>query len=286
VLKKIKKIKKITDLHRQLTETRKSKKKISLVPTMGNLHEGHLSLIKHAQNITDYVVVSIFVNPTQFVGGEDFNKYPRTLDDDIESISKLDVDLLFTPDTNEIYSDNYQDFIEIPVSYLESIYCGKSRPGHFRGVITIVSELFNIIQPDIAIFGEKDYQQLLIIRNLVKNLFSSIKIIGLPTVREESGLAMSSRNNYLSQSDRQQAPMLYGCIKRTIKSIKNGVKDYAGLEKEAKFFLEKAGFKIDYYSICDSDTLKLPKNENLVILAAVWLGDTRLIDNARVHNYD
>ncbi len=282
----LKKIKKITDLHRQLTETRKSKKKISLVPTMGNLHEGHLSLIKHAQNITDYVVVSIFVNPTQFVGGEDFNKYPRTLDDDIESISKLDVDLLFTPDTNEIYSDNYQDFIEIPVSYLESIYCGKSRPGHFRGVITIVSELFNIIQPDIAIFGEKDYQQLLIIRNLVKNLFSSIKIIGLPTVREESGLAMSSRNNYLSQSDRQQAPMLYGCIKRTIKSIKNGVKDYAGLEKEAKFFLEKAGFKIDYYSICDSDTLKLPKNENLVILAAVWLGDTRLIDNARVHNYD
>ena len=193
---------------------------------------------------------------------------------------------LLTPDTNEIYSDNYQDFIEIPVSYLESIYCGKSRPGHFRGVITIVSELFNIIQPDIAIFGEKDYQQLLIIRNLVKNLFSSIKIIGLPTVREESGLAMSSRNNYLSQSDRQQAPMLYECIKRTIKSIKNGVKDYAGLEKEAKFFLEKAGFKIDYYSICDSDTLKLPKNENLVILAAVWLGGTRLIDNARVHTYD
>ena len=282
----LKKIKKITDLHRGLTEARKSKKKISLVPTMGNLHEGHLSLIKHAQSVSDYVIVSIFVNPTQFVGGEDFNKYPRTLDDDIESISKLDIDLLFTPDTNEIYPANYQASTEVPVSYLESIYCGNSRPGHFRGVVTIVSKLFNIIQPDIAIFGEKDYQQLLIIRNLVKNIFSSIEIIGLPTVREESGLAMSSRNNYLSKPDRQQAPMLYECIKITIKSIKNGAKDYVGLEKEAKFFLEKAGFKIDYYSICDADTLKLPTNENLVVLAAVWLGDTRLIDNARVHTYD
>ncbi|MEC7875240.1 MAG: pantoate--beta-alanine ligase [Pseudomonadota bacterium] len=282
----LKKIKKITDLHRELTEARKSKKKISLVPTMGNLHEGHLSLIKHAQNISEYVVVSIFVNPTQFVAGEDYNKYPRTLDADTESISKLDVNLVFTPDTNEIYSDNYQTPIEVPVSYLESIHCGKSRPGHFRGVVTVVSELFNIVQPDIAIFGEKDYQQLLIIRNLVKNLFLPIEIISLPTVREESGLAMSSRNNYLSQSDRQRAPMLYECIKTTIKSIKNGVKDYVDLEKEAKLFLEKAGFKIDYYSICDLDTLRSPINENLVILAAVWLGKTRLIDNARVHTYD
>ncbi len=282
----IKEIKKVTDLCFELAEIRKSKKKISLVPTMGNLHEGHLSLIKYAQNISDYTVVSIFVNPTQFVAGEDFDEYPRTLDSDIESISKLNVDLVFVPDTEEIYPVNDQTSIEVPVSELESIHCGKYRPGHFRGVATVVSKLFDMVKPDIAIFGEKDYQQLLIIRSLVKSLFLPIEIIGLPTVREKSGLAMSSRNNYLSQSDRQRAPMLQECIKTTIKSIKNGVIDYVYLEKEAKFFLEKAGFKIDYYSICDLDTLRAPINENLVILAAVWLGKTRLIDNARVHTYD
>ena len=282
----IKEIKKVTDLCFELAEIRKSKKKISLVPTMGNLHEGHLSLIKYAQNISDYTVVSIFVNPTQFVAGEDFDEYPRTLDSDIESISKLNVDLVFVPDTEEIYPVNDQPSIEVPVSELESIHCGKYRPGHFRGVATVVSKLFDMVKPDIAIFGEKDYQQLLIIRSLVKSLFLPIEIIGLPTVREKSGLAMSSRNNYLSQSDRQRAPMLHECIKTTIKSIKNGVIDYVYLEKEAKFFLEKAGFKIDYYSICDLDTLRAPINGNLVILAAVWLGKTRLIDNARVHTYD
>ena len=282
----IKEIKKIIDLRHELTEIRKSKKKISLVPTMGNLHEGHLSLIKYARNISDYSVVSIFVNPTQFVAGEDFDEYPRTLDSDIESISKLNVDLVFMPDTEEIYPVNDQASIEVPVSELESIHCGKYRPGHFRGVATVVSKLFDMVKPDIAIFGEKDYQQLLIIRSLVKSLFLPIEIIGLPTVREKSGLAMSSRNNYLSQSDRQRAPMLHECIKTTIKSIKNGVIDYVYLEKEAKFFLEKAGFKIDYYNICDLDTLRAPINENLVILAAVWLGKTRLIDNARVHTYD
>ena len=282
----IKEIKKVTDLCFELAEIRKSKKKISLVPTMGNLHEGHLSLIKYAQNISDYTVVSIFVNPIQFVAGEDFDEYPRTLDSDIESISKLNVDLVFVPDTEEIYPVNDQASIEVPVSELESIHCGKYRPGHFRGVATVVSKLFDMVKPDIAIFGEKDYQQLLIIRSLVKSLFLPIEIIGLPTVREKSGLAMSSRNNYLSQSDRQRAPMLHECIKTTIKSIKNGVIDYVYLEKEAKFFLEKAGFKIDYYSICDLDTLRAPINENLVILAAVWLGKTRLIDNARVHTYD
>ena len=282
----IKEIKKVTDLCFELAEIRKSKKKISLVPTMGNLHEGHLSLIKYAQNISDYTVVSIFVNPTQFVVGEDFDEYPRTLDSDIESISKLNVDLVFMPDTEEIYPVNDQASIEVPVSELEAIHCGKYRPGHFRGVATVVSKLFDMVKPDIAIFGEKDYQQLLIIRSLVKSLFLPIEIVGLPTVREKSGLAMSSRNNYLSQSDRQRASMLHECIKTTIKSIKNGVIDYVYLEKEAKFFLEKAGFKIDYYSICDLDTLRAPINENLVILAAVWLGKTRLIDNARVHTYD
>ena len=267
-------------------EIRRSKKKVSLVPTMGNLHEGHLSLIKHAQNISDYIVVSIFVNPIQFVAGEDFDEYPRTLDSDIESISNLNVDLVFTPDTEEIYPVNDRASVEVPVSELESIFCGEHRPGHFRGVATIVSKLFNIVQPDIAIFGKKDYQQLLIIRSLVKSLFLPIEIISSPTVREASGLAMSSRNTYLTESERQKAPLLYECIKTTVNSIIKGVKDYEKLEKEAKLFLEEAGFKMEYYNICDSETLGPVQGKTLVVLAAVWLGKTRLIDNASVHTYD
>jgi len=281
-----KKIKTIVDLRDELTETRKLKKKISLVPTMGNIHEGHLSLIKNAQKQSDYVVVSIFVNPTQFVAGEDFNEYPRTLDSDIELISKLNVNLVFIPEAIELYPMNNKISTEVSIPELESIYCGKHRPGHFRGVATIVSKLFNIVQPDIAIFGEKDYQQLLIIRSLVKNLFLPIEIISLPTVREASGLAMSSRNNYLTEPERQKAPMLYECIKTTVNLIINGAKDYEKLEREAKLFLEKAGFKIEYYNICDSETLGPVQGKILVVLVAVWLGKTRLIDNATAHTYD
>jgi len=281
-----KKIKTIIDLRDELTETRKLKKKISLVPTMGNIHEGHLSLIKNAQKLSDYVVVSIFVNPTQFVAGEDFNEYPRTLDSDIELISKLNVNLVFIPEAIELYPINNKISTEVSIPELESIYCGKHRSSHFRGVATIVSKLFNIVQPDIAIFGEKDYQQLLIIRSLVKNLFLPIEIISLPTVREASGLAMSSRNNYLTEPERQKAPMLYECIKTTVNLIINGAKDYEKLEREAKLFLEKAGFKIEYYNICDSETLGPVQGKILVVLAAVWLGKTRLIDNATAHTYD
>ena len=281
-----KKIKTIVDLRDELTETRKLKKKISLVPTMGNIHEGHLSLIKNAQKQSDYVVVSIFVNPTQFVAGEDFNEYPRTLNSDIELISKLNVNLVFIPEAIELYPMNNKISTEVSIPELESIYCGKHRPGHFRGVAMIVSKLFNIVQPDIAIFGEKDYQQLLIIRSLVKNLFLPIEIISLPTVREASGLAMSSRNNYLTEPERQKAPMLYECIKTTVNLIINGAKDYEKLEREAKLFLEKAGFKIEYYNICDSETLGPVQGKILVVLAAAWLGKTRLIDNATVHTYD
>ena len=281
-----KKIKTIVDLRDELIETRKLKKKISLVPTMGNIHEGHLSLIKNAQKQSDYVVVSIFVNPTQFVAGEDFNEYPRTLDSDIELISKLNVNLVFIPEAIELYPMNNKISTEVSIPELESIYCGKHRPGHFRGVATIVSKLFNIVQPDIAIFGEKDYQQLLIIRSLVKNLFLPIEIISLPTVREASGLAMSSRNNYLTEPERQKAPMLYECIKTTVNLIINGAKDYEKLEREAKLFLEEAEFKIEYYNICDSETLGPVQGKILVVLAAVWLGKTRLIDNATAHTYD
>ena len=283
----IKIVKKIVHLESLLSDVRSVKKKISLVPTMGNLHKGHLSLVEKAKKISDYVVVTIFVNPTQFVEGEDFANYPRTLDSDINLLSELDVDLLFVPEVIELYPTNDNTpTIEISNSELESIHCGKYRPGHFKGVATIVSKLFSIVQPNIALFGEKDYQQLLIIRSLVKNLLLPIEVVSTPTIREDSGLAMSSRNTYLSKSEFRQAPKLYKCIKETIKMIRNGDKDYEQLEKEANIFLEQAGFKVEYYSICDSKTLAPAGDDDAIVLVAAWLGKTRLIDNARVHTYD
>ena len=283
----IKIVKKIVHLESLLSDVRSVKKKISLVPTMGNLHKGHLSLVEKAKKISDYVVVTIFVNPTQFVEGEDFANYPRTLDSDINLLSELDVDLLFVPEVIELYPTNDNTpIIEISNPELESIHCGKYRPGHFKGVATIVSKLFSIVQPNIALFGEKDYQQLLIIRSLVKNLLLPIEVVSAPTIREDSGLAMSSRNTYLSKSEFRQAPKLYKCIKETIKMIRNGDKDYEQLEKEANIFLEQAGFKVEYYSICDSKTLAPAGDDDAIVLVAAWLGKTRLIDNARVHTYD
>ena len=283
----IKIVKKIVHLESLLSDVRSVKKKISLVPTMGNLHKGHLSLVEKAKKISDYVVVTIFVNPTQFVEGEDFANYPRTLDSDINLLSELDVDLLFVPEVIELYPTNDNTpTIEISNPELESIHCGKYRPGHFKGVATIVSKLFSIVQPNIALFGEKDYQQLLIIRSLVKNLLLPIEVVSAPTIREDSGLAMSSRNTYLSKSEFRQAPKLYKCVKETIKMIRNGDKDYEQLEKEANIFLEQAGFKVEYYSICDSKTLAPAGDDDAIVLVAAWLGKTRLIDNARVHTYD
>ena len=283
----IKIVKKIVHLESLLSDVRSVKKKISLVPTMGNLHKGHLSLVEKAKKISDYVVVTIFVNPTQFVEGEDFANYEITLDSDINLLSELDVDLLFAPEFIELYPTNDNTpTIEISNPELESIHCGKYRPGHFKGVATIVSKLFSIVQPNIALFGEKDYQQLLIIRSLVKNLLLPIEVVSAPTIREDSGLAMSSRNTYLSKSEFRQAPKLYKCIKETIKMIRNGDKDYEQLEKEANIFLEQAGFKVEYYSICDSKTLAPAGDDDAIVLVAAWLGKTRLIDNARVHTYD
>jgi len=276
----------IKTLREQLDSIRNAGKNIALVPTMGNLHEGHLSLVKQAKELADYVVVSIFVNPTQFVAGEDFDEYPRTLDTDLELLHNLNVDLVFIPEMSEIYSDNNQITKDVIVPELDSIYCGKYRPGHFKGVATIVTKLFNIVQPDMAIFGEKDYQQLLIIRSLVKNLNLPVEIIGSSTVREEDGLAMSSRNKYLTEAERQQAPFLYKCISKVATAIKNGDTSYEKLESDAISSLKEAGFKPEYLSICDSETLKPPTNQKLVIISAAWLGEARLIDNVAVQTYD
>ena len=279
-------VKSISELREQLTTVRNSGKIIALVPTMGNLHEGHLSLVKQVQAKADFVVVSLFVNPTQFVEGEDFDSYPRTLESDLQLLDNLNTDLVFMPNADEIYPDGNEVTTVVTVPELDSIYCGKFRPGHFQGVATVVSKLFNIVQPDVAIFGNKDYQQLLVIRNLVKNLNFPIEIIGSSTMREKDGLAMSSRNQYLTDSERQQAPLLFKCINETAKSVENGEKNYEKLERDAVSSLKAAGFRPEYLNICDADNLKSPKNQRLVIIVAAWLGKARLIDNVAVHTYD
>ena len=279
-------IEKINVLREKLSLVRKADKKIALVPTMGNLHEGHLSLVKLAQSLADYVVVSIFVNPTQFVAGEDFENYPRTLEADLEYLKHLNVDLVFIPDMAEVYPGDVQITTEVVVPELDSIYCGEYRPGHFKGVATVVCKLFNIVQPEIAVFGEKDYQQLLVIRSLVKNLNLPIDIYGAATMHETDGLAMSSRNMYLNETERQKAPVLYKALMAVAKSIKRGESNYQNLEKNAISSLKNAGFKPEYFSICDSKTLKPPINQDVVIVAAAWLGKARLIDNVAVQSYD
>jgi pantoate--beta-alanine ligase len=279
-------VSKIKSLRQQLNDVRRSGKTIALVPTMGNLHEGHLSLVKQVQDRADYIVVSIFVNPTQFVEGEDFDSYPRTLESDLEQLKSLNVDLVFMPDSDEVYPQGNEVSAEVCVPELDSIYCGAFRPGHFKGVATVVTKLFNMVQPDIAIFGKKDYQQLLVIRSLVKSLNLPIEIIGSSTMREKDGLAMSSRNQYLTENERKQAPLLYQCLSQIALNIEKGEKNFEKLEKEAIFSLKESGFKPEYLNICDSETLKAPKGKELVIIAAAWLGKARLIDNVAVQSYD
>ena len=275
----------IREARGQLEYARMSPGKIALVPTMGNLHRGHLSLVKHAKQTAKYVVVSIFVNPTQFVEGEDFDDYPRTPDVDLRLLEELDTDLVFIPTPAEIYP-KLDIEAEVVVPALDSIYCGKFRPGHFKGVATVVLKLFNITKPDIALFGKKDYQQLLIIRALVRSLDLPIEIIGLATVREADGLAISSRNHYLSEEERKCAPMLYQCLMKAAETIKSGERNYKKLADQSMTVLKKAGFQSEYFSICDAETLKSPINRKLVIIAAAWLGKTRLIDNITVDVYD
>ncbi len=278
-------LKSISELREQLNTVRKADKKIILVPTMGNLHDGHLSLVKQAQKIDGLIVTTIFVNPTQFVAGEDFDSYPRTLENDLSLLEQLNPDIVFIPDTNEIYPDS-QIKAEIIVPELDSIYCGEFRPGHFRGVATVVTKLFNIVQPDIAIFGEKDYQQLLVIRSLVQSLDLPVEIVGSATVREADGLAMSSRNSYLTDEERRQAPILYECLCGIADAIKQGDSNFEKLEKNGLNRLKESGFRPEYLNICDAETLKEPKNHKLVIICAAWLGKARLIDNVAVHTYD
>lgn len=257
---------------------------LGFVPTMGNLHAGHLSLVSRARGEHDLVVVSIFVNPLQFGANEDLDSYPRTLDADTAALIAAGCDFLFLPSAAELYGDDMQDSTRVQVPELGTHYCGASRPGHFDGVTTVVTKLFNIVQPDAAYFGLKDYQQFSIIRKMVDDLALPVSVHGIETAREASGLALSSRNGYLSAEQKAVAPLLYQTIKGIGDALAAGDQDFKRLIQAGKQQLQDAGLQPDYLAIANSATLRPATQEDshLVILAAPFLGSTRLIDNLRV----
>lgn len=264
----------------ELRQWRNQVNSVAFVPTMGNLHCGHLALVAEAKKQAQYTVVSIFVNRLQFGQGEDFDLYPRTLQADSEKLISAGVDVLFVPDEQELYPRVIQEYnVEPP--HLQNELCGCFRPGHFRGVVTVVNKLFNIVQPDVACFGKKDYQQLIMIRRMVEDLNIPVKIVAVDTGRAEDGLALSSRNGYLSPSERLQAPELYQSLCFIAEQIRLGRTDYAVLEKIVIDQLNQSGWQVDYVDIRHADDLQVAKlgDTHLVILAAARIGKTRLIDN-------
>jgi pantoate--beta-alanine ligase len=266
-------------LRAQVAEWKQASLTVALVPTMGNLHAGHISLVERARQEADRVVVSIFVNPTQFGPGEDFASYPRTLDADSEKLTAAHTDLLFAPSVDVMYPRPNLTWVDI--EQLGEHLCGANRPGHFRGVCTVVSKLFNLVQPDVACFGEKDFQQLAIIRRMTADLCFPIRIVGVPTHRAESGLALSSRNGYLNDSERSHAAHLQQLLRSLKARIEAGERDYASLQAEAGRQLQADGFDVDYVAIMNADSLTpaTPSDSQLLLALAARLGNTRLIDN-------
>ncbi|HAL2973743.1 TPA: pantoate--beta-alanine ligase [Escherichia coli] len=271
-------------LRQQIRRLRMEGKRVALVPTMGNLHDGHMKLVDEAKARADVVVVSIFVNPMQFDRQEDLARYPRTLQEDCEKLNKRKVDLVFAPSVKEIYPNGTETHTYVDVPGLSTMLEGASRPGHFRGVSTIVSKLFNLVQPDIACFGEKDFQQLALIRKMVADMGFDIEIVGVPIMRAKDGLALSSRNGYLTAEQRKIAPGLYKVLSSIADKLQAGERDLDEIIAIAGQELNEKGFRSDDIQIRDADTL-LEISENskrAVILVAAWLGDARLIDNKLV----
>ena len=273
----------IHTLREHVAAWRQQRLRVGFVPTMGNLHKGHVSLVAQAQDRADRVVASIFVNPLQFGPSEDFEHYPRTLEHDTQMLQEVGADLLFHPSTLEIYPVGHERTTVVDVPELSGILCGAFRPGHFAGVATVVNKLFNIVQPDVAVFGEKDYQQLTIIRRLVADLCMPIEIVGVPTLRDPDGLALSSRNRYLTPAERATAPHLHEMLKTARKRIESGERDFDAIQKDGVRALEAARFQPEYVAIRQADDLQPPRegSRELVILAAGRLGKARLIDNIK-----
>ena len=251
---------------------------------MGNLHAGHISLLERARELADRTVVSIFVNPIQFGKGEDYASYPSTLDADIEKLAQAGLDVLFAPNLDELYPGGFEVDTRVTVPGLSTILCGQYRPGHFSGVATVVTKLFINVQPDLALFGEKDYQQLLVIKQLTHDLSMPVKILGMPIIREQNGLAMSSRNAYLSADERRIAPLIHQTLQAAAAKLKRQDQALIAIETAAMAELAAAGFRPEYFSIRTLDTLGAPTLglHQVQILVAAWLGPARLIDNLRV----
>jgi pantoate--beta-alanine ligase len=275
----------IAELRETLGAERKAGHRIAFVPTMGNLHEGHLDLVRHAQQLAEIIVVSIFVNPLQFGANEDLDNYPRTEAEDQRKLLALGVDYVFLPSVEEMYpaGEDAATRVTVPES-MGSILCGQSRPIHFEGVTTVVCKLFNMVQPDVAVFGRKDRQQLAIIRKMAHDLCIPVQIEGVDTRREDDGLAMSSRNNYLSEKERKTAHILYKTLVETKDKLlynKDILSQFAQIESDAKAQLEAHGFKPDYFSVLDAETLSTlhEGSSEVAVFAAAYLGNTRLIDN-------
>lgn len=269
-------------LRAQIRAWRAAGQRIALVPTMGNLHDGHLRLIREAAERADHVVASLFVNPLQFGQGEDFENYPRTLEADQERVRSIgDGHVIFAPAVTAMYPDGPDLATRITVSPLADKLCGLSRPGHFSGVATVVAKLFNLVQPDLALFGRKDYQQLQVISRMVRDLNMPVEVLGIATVRERDGLAMSSRNSYLSPEQRARAPVIYRVLRSIAERIDAGERDYATLEKAGRVQLRKEGLEPEYLSVLRQEGLYPAgvEDNDLVILVAARLGRARLIDN-------
>jgi len=272
-------------LREQLSDWRHSGDHIALVATMGNLHDGHLSLVRLARKHAERVVVSVFVNPTQFGAGEDFENYPQSLERDQRMLKRFNTDLLFVPDIETMYPFGIDNATSVTVPVLTDDLCGTFRPGHFDGVTSVVSRLFSLVQPDVAIFGQKDYQQQLVIRRMAEDLSLPIEIICGPTQREEDGLAQSSRNQYLTDEERAIAPNLLATLNGVGKDLESGKRNYDELEQHAVSELVRLGFAPEYVSIRRAENLSMPDraNDELIVLAAATLGKARLIDNIIVH---
>jgi pantoate--beta-alanine ligase len=275
----------IVSVRARLNIWRQQGARLAFVPTMGNLHEGHLSLVEQAHHHGDKVVVSIFVNPMQFGKGEDLSAYPRTMTEDRHILGRAGVDILFIPSEDEIYPGGVELATQIEVPGLSDILCGASRPGHFTGVATVVCKLFNVIQPDVALFGEKDYQQLLVIQRMVRDLCLPVEVIGIPTVREASGLALSSRNGYLTPQERETAAWLYRCLCDTRERILACETDYAAIGTQMSNKLREQGLLPEYFEVRRvSDLLPaMPQDDKLIVLVAAQLGRARLIDNLKIN---
>ena len=273
----------IADLRAALQVWRSRGERIGFVPTMGNLHAGHISLLSAARFRADRIVASVFVNPLQFGPSEDFDSYPRTPDEDASLLQGAQCDLLFLPTVLQMYPQGNAQVTRVLVRGLSETLCGAVRPGHFEGVATVVAKLFGIVQPDVAVFGEKDFQQFTIIRRMTQDLSIPVEVIGAATVRAADGLALSSRNRYLRASERSVAPAVYAALRAAVQRIDTGDEDYAAIEAQGLQALASAGMRPDYFAVRDAHSLEAPVDSarDLVVLAAARLGRARLIDNLR-----